>query len=329
MCKLEELEQKGDSCVLFDAISAVESLDSENVVKAFEEILAKGVDVNAKNEKGETPLIAIINLIPTSGCKEGQYYKMIDLLLKDDKLDVNLQDSHERTALDLAILYLFGRIIDLLLDHKSMVYNTVKKAVQLPVQSDYAEIIKEKIKNCQLYKEGSEEYLREQEYKWYIIQVLPRYEQRVCNSILDPTRKLYPFFVKNALVPFVEDMEKKKTLLYSCYVFVHMKLCDESLKIIKNMEGVLRFLGGNKPKIVNDDEINTMLNNLDRNELCSQSKQKYEIGEFVAITQGAFKGFYGELQYVNYERGIVRINAKVFNHTSPIEVKLDQIERKD
>ncbi|WP_339045685.1 transcription termination/antitermination NusG family protein [Candidatus Mesenet endosymbiont of Agriotes lineatus] len=328
----ECLEQERKVQIFFNTVDAVQDAEEKSlkgIIEVFKEMLAQGIDVNVRNGEGETPLIRIINFIPTSGDKEGQYHEMINLLLKNDELDINLKDNNGRTALDLAILYLFEKIVDLLLGHKSMAYDTLKRTIQSKVQSDFSEAMKEKIRNCKLYREGLEESLEKQEYEWYIIEVLPRNEERVCNFILDPARKLYPFFVKRALAPFVENATKK-TFLYPRYVFIHMKLCDKSLKIIKSIEGVFRFLGGDKPRIVSNTEIDTMLNNLDRSELCNQSKQKYEIGEYVVITQGAFKGFCGELFCVNYDRGVAKVNIRVFKFcTSPVEVRLDQIERKD
>ncbi|GHM58233.1 MAG: hypothetical protein sL5_02710 [Candidatus Mesenet longicola] len=324
----EYLEEERRVQIFFNTIDAVQDADEESlkgVIEVFKEILAQGIDVNIRNEEGETPLIKILNLIPTSGDKEDQYYEMINLLMKNDELDINLKDNNGRNALDLAVLYLLEEIIDLLLYHKSMTCDTLKRTIQSNGQDDFSEAVKEKIKNCKLYRED----LEKQEYKWYIIETLPRNEERVCNSILDPARKLYPFFVKKTLAPFVENATKK-TFLYPRYVFVCMKLCDKSLKIIKNIEGVFRFLGGDKPRIVSDIEIDVVLNNLGRNEFCNQSKRKYEVGESVIITQGAFKGFCGELFCVNYDRGVAKVNARVFKFcTSPVEVRLDQIEREE
>lgn len=319
--------------MLFDAIDSVqntEEIHSKDAIEALKKILAQEVDVNSRNEESETPLIKIINLISRSGDNKDQYYKIINLLLKNDELDVNLKDNNGRTALDLAVLYLLREVVDLLLDHKSITYDTLERVVQSKEQGDFIETIKERIRSCKLYEEGLEEGVKKKiGYKWYIIEVLPRNEERFCSAILDPVRKLYPFFVERAVAPFVENAAKK-VYLYPRYVFVFMKLCDESLKIIKSIEGFFRFLGKDKPQVVNNSEIDVMLNNLGDNKLYNQSKQKYEVGESVIITQGAFKGFCGELLYGDYERGIVKVNVRVFKSCmSPVEVRLDQIERKD
>ncbi|WP_339047765.1 ankyrin repeat domain-containing protein [Candidatus Mesenet endosymbiont of Phosphuga atrata] len=135
---------------LFDAINAVDPIENteiKDLIKIFKEALAEGADVNAKNDYGNTPLTNIINLLPIAGNSDEIYYKMIDLLLGDERLDPNIRNNDEKSALDLAAIRFLDKAVKKLLDCERISVCTKDRAVQEieKMQHEQASAIKEQI----------------------------------------------------------------------------------------------------------------------------------------------------------------------------------------
>ncbi len=173
--------------------------------------------------------------------------------------------------------------------------------------------------------------LEEQQYKWYIVQVLSGCEEKVCNFILKLELNCY---FKKVFVPYEEVVALRrgkevvvKKKIFPGYVFVCMNLCDQSLELVKKIKGVSTFLGKSNPKVIDDDKIDSILNELNKNKFNDQSKQKYGIGERIKVKDGPFQHFDGNIHSINEEKGSVKIVVSIFNRPTELELDLNQIEK--
>lgn len=96
-----------DEFRLFNALTS-------NDIELVKELLAKGVDVNAQDEDGYTPLII--------ACRKGRT-EIIKLLLKHKDIDFNTQGRDKETALMKACIYNHVDAAKLLLERKDININ--------------------------------------------------------------------------------------------------------------------------------------------------------------------------------------------------------------
>ncbi|BET29607.1 MAG: ankyrin repeat domain-containing protein [Wolbachia endosymbiont of Ephestia elutella] len=111
-----------------------EAIDDENLGD-FERALAEGVNVNAFNEEGMTPLISIINNLSSGSGAEKEYQSMIRLLLLHRSIDVNIHEKRNgNTALHLAMCFQQKKVLQLLLSHPRISIYLPNKSFQDPEQ---------------------------------------------------------------------------------------------------------------------------------------------------------------------------------------------------
>ena len=65
-----------------------------------------------------------------------------------------------------------------------------------------------------------------------------------------------------------------------------MTLTDDSWQYVKNTNGVIDFLGGDKPTPLSDQEVEEILRDLEDKKQKVTQKHKFEIGDRVKITDG-------------------------------------------
>src|SRR6187455_1933523 len=109
--------------------------------------------------------------------------------------------------------------------------------------------------------------------QWFVIHTLSGQEQKVKENIEKraKTEEMIEY-IKEVLVPMekvVEVRGGKKTVttrkLHPGYVYIDMLLLDDNKRplekpwyFIKDIQGVIGFVGGERPMLVTDDEIATI-----------------------------------------------------------------------
>jgi transcriptional antiterminator NusG len=130
---------------------------------------------------------------------------------------------------------------------------------------------------------------------------------------------------------------KKKTIirkLYPGYVFIRMRLYDEERKIInrpwyfvKEVAGVLGFVGGEFPATLRQKEIDEILARLEAASGKEVPKISYAVGEEVKVTDGAFANLTGRIDEIDPERGKLKVSVSIFGRFTPVELEYWQIQR--
>ena len=126
----------------------------------------------------------------------------------------------------------------------------------------------------------------------------------------------------------------KTRKLYPGYVFIHMRLYDEDGKIlqkpwyfVRGVQGVIGFIGGERPSPLKQDEIDRILQQVSEAEGKEVPKVQFNVGEDVKITDGPFLNLNGRIDEIDPERGKLKVSVSIFGRFTPVELEYWQVER--
>ena len=177
----------------------------------------------------------------------------------------------------------------------------------------------------------------EQVKKWYVIRAISGNEKKVklyleseisrlhmqdyISQILIPTEKFYQ--VRNG-----KKVSKERNYLPG-YVLIEAILVGEVQHTIKNVPGVLGFLGSkNEPIPLRQSEVNRILGKVD--ELSEQGTElniPYIVGETVTVIDGPFNSFSGVIEEINEEKRKLKVMVKIFGRKTPLELGFMQVSK--
>ena len=167
-------------------------------------------------------------------------------------------------------------------------------------------------------------------HKWYVVQVISGLEKKVKKS-LEENRdsKGMSDLVEEVLVPTENVAEVKKgqqkiseKKMWPGYILVQMTLTDDSWMFIKNTNGVLDFLGGEKPTSLPQKEVDAILSELEEKKKGIVQKHNITIGDKVKITDGVFVNFIGSVVEVFHDKGRLSVMVSIFGR----ETRVDDLE---
>jgi transcriptional antiterminator NusG len=177
----------------------------------------------------------------------------------------------------------------------------------------------------------------EQVKKWYVVRAISGNEKKVkiyleseisrlklqdyIAQILIPTEKVY--LVRNG-----KKVSKERSYLPG-YVLIEAVLTGEIPHIIRNIPGVLGFLGSkDEPVPLRQAEVNRILGKVD--ELSEQGAEfsiPYIVGETVTVIDGPFNSFSGIIEEINEEKKKLKVMVKIFGRKTPLELSFTQVAK--
>ena len=177
----------------------------------------------------------------------------------------------------------------------------------------------------------------EQVKKWYVVRAISGNEKKVkiyleseinrlklqdyISQVLIPTEKVY--LVRNG-----KKVSKERNYLPG-YVLIEAVLTGEIPHIIRNIPGVLGFLGSkDEPVPLRQAEVNRILGKVD--ELSEQGAEfsiPYIVGESVTVTDGPFNSFSGIIEEINEEKKKLKVRVKLFGRKTPLELSFTQVAK--
>ena len=126
----------------------------------------------------------------------------------------------------------------------------------------------------------------------------------------------------------------KTRKLYPGYVFIQMRLYGEDKKLInrpwyfvKEVAGVIGFVGGDNPAALRQSEIDEIKARVDAASGKEVPKVSYEVGEELKITDGAFANLTGRIDEIDPARGKLKISVSIFGRFTPVELEYWQVQR--
>ncbi len=165
---------------------------------------------------------------------------------------------------------------------------------------------------------------------WYVIQVLSSKEKQT-KRLLDENKeqKKMTDLIEEVLLPTENVMEVKQAQqkisekrIWPGYLLVKMEMTAESWNYIADTNGVLGFLGGEKPTPLTDKEVEQILRDLEAKKEGVTQKHKFQVGDHVKITDGVFVNFIGTVTDVNLDKGKLGVSVSIFGR----ETQVDDLE---
>jgi transcriptional antiterminator NusG len=174
--------------------------------------------------------------------------------------------------------------------------------------------------------------------KWYVVRAISGQEKKVKQYIeVEITRLKLNDYVSQVLIPtekVIQIRNGKKTTkersFYPGYVLIEAVLAGEITHIIKNITGVIGFLGetkGGNAVPMRISEVNRILGKVD--ELIESEgtvSTKYTIGESVKVINGPFNGFNGVIEEVMEDKKKIKVTVKIFGRKTPVELNFGEVE---
>ncbi|HZZ56891.1 MAG TPA: transcription termination/antitermination protein NusG [Opitutaceae bacterium] len=122
--------------------------------------------------------------------------------------------------------------------------------------------------------------------------------------------------------------------LYPGYVFIQMRLYGEDAKLInkpwyfvKEVAGVIGFVGGEHPAALQQKEIDEIRARIEAANGKEVPKVQYAVGEEVKINDGPFANLNGRIDEIDPERGKLRVSVSIFGRFTPVELEYWQVQR--
>lgn len=173
--------------------------------------------------------------------------------------------------------------------------------------------------------------------KWYVVRAISGKEKKVKEYIENEINRLnLTDYVSQVLIPTekVYQVRKGKKIskdrnYFPGYILVEAALVGEIAHIIKNIPGVLGFLGSKgEPIPMRPAEVNRILGKVD--ELAEKGEEisdPFIVGENVRVIDGPFNSFSGVIEEVNEEKKKLKVMVKIFGRKTPLELSFMQVEK--
>lgn len=164
-------------------------------------------------------------------------------------------------------------------------------------------------------------------HKWYVVQVYSSQEKRVKKSLEEQAQKQgMQQFIEKIVLPIenVSEVKRGETKvvekrLWPGYLLIKMDLNDDSWTFIKKANGVIDFLGGAKPTELSNEEVETLLSDLEDRKSKVTQKHKLQIGDRVKIVDGVFINFIGTVVEVFHDKGRLSVMVSIFGRDTRVD----------
>jgi transcriptional antiterminator NusG len=179
-----------------------------------------------------------------------------------------------------------------------------------------------------------------QDSRWYALQVFSNQEAKV-KVYLDKFATREGVAIDEVLVPSEKVVEIKNgkryhriKKFYPGYIFVRMKLYNEEEKLlqsqwyfVRNVQGVLNFVGGERPVPLREDEVSRILDQAKAAATAAPVQRvQFEAGSKVKITDGPFAESLGNVSEIDLGNGRMRVSVSLFGRETPVELEFWQAE---
>ncbi len=173
---------------------------------------------------------------------------------------------------------------------------------------------------------------------WYVVQTYSGYENKVKTNLDQRVKSMdVQDRIFQVVVPTEDEIEirdgQRRTVskkLFPGYVFVQMRMDDDTWYVVRNTPGVTGFAGvtgddRSRPTPLADTEVNRILRQME----VAQPRINigFKEGEQVRITDGVFQDFVGTVDEINLDKGKVRVMVTMFGRETPVELDFLQVEK--
>lgn len=175
--------------------------------------------------------------------------------------------------------------------------------------------------------------------KWYVVRAISGKEKKIkemiesevlhsgmkahVDQVLIPTEKVYQIRKGKKV--------SKERSFFPGYILLQADLIGELPHIIKNLTGVIGFLGetkGGDPVPLRSSEVSRILGTVD--DLAESDEElniPFIVGESVKVIDGPFNSFSGLIEEINAEKKKLKVMVKIFGRKTPLELSYMQVEK--
>ena len=179
--------------------------------------------------------------------------------------------------------------------------------------------------------------MSEQVKKWYVVRAISGNEKKVkqyleheialknlqdsISQVLIPMEKIY--LIRNG-----KKVSKERNF-FPGYVLVEAVLTGEIPHLIRNIPGVLGFLGAKgEPHPLRPSEVKRILGKFDElSEHGEEMSIPFIVGETVTVIDGPFNSFSGVIEEINEEKKKLKVMVKIFGRKTPLELGFMQVQK--
>lgn len=176
--------------------------------------------------------------------------------------------------------------------------------------------------------------------KWYVVRAISGKEKKVkdyieseikhsgmseyVSQVLIPTEKIYQ--IRNG-----KKVSKERSF-FPGYILLEANLMGEIIHLIKNITGVIGFLGdkSGEPVPLRMSEVNRILGKVDQlAESDEELNIPFIVGESVKVIDGPFNSFSGVIEEINEEKKKLKVMVKIFGRKTPLELSYMQVQKEN
>lgn len=174
--------------------------------------------------------------------------------------------------------------------------------------------------------------------RWFVVRAISGKEKKIKQSIeSEIKRNKLEKFVSQILIPTEKVFQirsgkkiSKERSFFPGYILVEAVLSGEVPHTIRNVPGVLGFLGSKngEPIPLRLSEVNRILGKVDElAETTEKITTPFYVGDSVKIIDGPFNSFTGIIEEVNEEKKKLKVTVKIFGRKTPLELSYMQVEK--
>ena len=176
-------------------------------------------------------------------------------------------------------------------------------------------------------------------YRWYIVSTYSGSEEtvrlalkeRITNGGLED--QFGEIFVPRMVVEKVLKSGKKKLMdktTFPGYIMVQMAMNDQTMGCVASTPKVTGFVGNRRnPRSMGDNEVLRLLNPAvaAASKAEEVSKQVFQKGESIKVTDGPFTNFDGVIDEVRPDKMKLKVLVSIFGRETPVELGYNQVEK--
>jgi transcriptional antiterminator NusG len=173
--------------------------------------------------------------------------------------------------------------------------------------------------------------------RWYVVRAVSGQEKKVKDYIdAEVERNKIQDFIAQVLIPTEKVYQirngkkiSKERNYFPGYIMIEAVLDGEVQHILKNIPGVIGFLGDKgEPTPLRQAEVNRILGKVDElSESDAELNIPFIVGESVKVIDGPFNSFIGTIEEINEEKKKLTVMIKIFERKTPLELSYMQVEK--
>lgn len=169
--------------------------------------------------------------------------------------------------------------------------------------------------------------------RWFVVHTYSGHERKVAITLRERVQVMgLSDRINEVMIPtqkkIVISQGKKKEIderMFPGYILVKALITDEVWYAIRSTPGVTGFVGiGNRPTPLSKKEIDSIVKFMKVD--TPKFEAKFNEGDTVRITAGAFKDFIGKVNKVMPDQGRLEVLVSIFDRETPVEVDFTQIQ---